>query len=353
MKRKDLSLNILVIRLSAFGDVAMTLPALYSAAKAYPIHTFYMLTSESFEGLFTSQLPNIEVVGVDLKLYKGVTGLLRLASKIQREYKIDAVADLHSVLRSQVVRSYFFLRGKKVKSIYKDRAKKKAITKYKIPLTQLKHSIDRYRDVFMELGLASEMSFVSYFENKTRNISQLSSLPFDASKTNIGIAPFAMYAEKMYPIDKMEEVLKEIAAKSNRHIYLFGGGKKEKEKLEEWEAKYPNVTSVIGKLTLENELLLMSYLSVLVSMDSANMHLASLVNTSVVSVWGATHPFLGFYGYNQPPSNVVQLEDLDCRPCSVFGNVPCWRGDHACMNRIDPKTAVEKIEVVIEANAQQ
>lgn len=352
-REKNLLSNILVIRFSAFGDVAMTLPALYSVAKAYPSHTFYMLTSKNFEGLFTNQLPNIKVIGVDLKQYKGVTGLLQLANEIRRKYKIDAVADLHSVLRSQVIRSYFFLLGKKVKSIFKDRAKKKAITKYKIPLTQLKHSIDRYRDVFMELGLASEMSFVSYFENKTRDVAELSNLSFDTSKSNIGIAPFAMHKEKMYPIDKMEEVLKKMVAKSNKHIYLFGGGKKEKEKFEEWEAKYPNVTSVIGKLTLENELLLISYLSVLVSMDSANMHLASLVNTPVVSIWGATHPYLGFYGFNQPPSNAVQIEDLDCRPCSVFGNIPCWRGDHACMNRINPQTVVEKIEQVIESNTQQ
>lgn len=348
-KEKAHSLNILVIRFSAFGDVAMTLPALYSVAKAYPTHTFYMLTSKNFEALFTDQLPNIKVVGVDLKQYKGVNGLLHLASKIRRKYKIDAVADLHSVLRSYVIRSYFFLCGKKVRFINKDRAKKKAITSHKAPLTQLKHTIDRYNDVFMNLGLDSEMSFKSYFENKTRDVSKLNSLFFDADKSNIGIAPFAMHAEKMYPIDKMEEVLNKIAAKSNTHIYLFGGGKKEKEKFEEWEAKYPNVTSVIGKLTLENELLLISFLSVIVSMDSANMHLASLVNTPVVSILGATHPFLGFYGFNQSLSNAVQLDDLDCRPCSVFGNVPCWRGDHVCMNRIDPQTVVEKIESVLKS----
>ena len=350
MKKKDVSLNILIIRFSAFGDVAMTLPALYSVAKAYPNHIFYMLTSKNFEGLFTNQLSNIKVIGVDLKMYKGVNGLLRLANKIRMNYKIDVVADLHSVLRSQFIRSYFFLHGKKVKYIDKERAKKEAIVKHKAPLTKLKHSIDRYRDVFSKLGFDSEMSFVSYFENKTRNVAALDNLSFDVSTPNIGIAPFAMHAEKMYPIDKMEEVLKAIVAKSNTHVYLFGGGKEEKEKFEEWEVKYPNVTSVIGKLTLENELLLISYLSVLVSMDSANMHLASLVNTPVVSIWGATHPYLGFYGYKQPLSNAVQLEDLDCRPCSVFGNVPCWRGDHACMNRIAPQTIVDKIDAVIAGN---
>lgn len=343
--------NILVIRFSAFGDVAMALPPLYSVAKAYPNHTFYILTTKSFENLFSNQLPNIKVIGVDLKQYKGVAGLIRLSKMISRNYKIDAVADLHDVLRSQFLRSNFILKGKRVEYIRKERSKKKAITSHKAPLTPLKHSIDRYRDVFSKLGLDSVMSFESYFENKTRDVEQLSSLLFDTSKTNIGIAPFAMHAQKMYPIKEMEEVIQEISVRSNTHIYLFGGGSNEKKQLEGWAAKYSNVTSVVGKLTLENELLLISYLSTLVSMDSANMHLASLVNTPVVSVWGATHPYLGFYGFNQSPSNVVQLDDLNCRPCSVFGNVPCWRGDHACMEWIAPQTIIDKIELVIKQNS--
>ena len=340
--------NILVIRFSAFGDVAMTLPALHSVAKAHPNHTFYMLTSKSFVGLFANQLPNIKVIGVDLKQYKGMKGLLQLAKKIRTNYKIDAVADLHDVLRSQVLRTYFIIRGKRVAYIHKERSKKKAIIKHKAPLAPLKHSIDRYRDVFSKLGLEAEMSFTSYFENQPRPLEQLKGLSFDTTKTNIGIAPFAMHAEKMYPIDKMEEVVKAMSQRDNTHVYLFGGGRKEKEKMEEWEAKYPHVTSVVGKLTLQHELLLISYLSALVSMDSANMHLASLVNTPVVSIWGATHPYLGFYGFQQSPRNAVQLHDLDCRPCSVFGNVPCWRGDHACMNGIAPQTVIDRIEIVIK-----
>ena len=343
--------NILVIRFSAFGDVAMTLPAIYSVAKAYPHHTFHILTSKSFESLFVNQLPNIQVIGVDLKQYKGVGRLTRLAHQISKDYKIDAVADLHDVLRSKILRSYFFMRGKPVHYINKERAKKKAIVKHKAPLVPLKHSIDRYRDVFSKLGLDSEMSFKSYFENQTLDVNQLNHLAFDTSKTNMGIAPFAMHAEKMYPIEKMEEVLKSLVAKENTHIYLFGGGALEKEKMKEWETAYSNVTSVVGQLTLQDELLLISHLSVMVTMDSANMHLASLVNTPVVSIWGATHPYLGFYGYNQSSNNAVQINDLDCRPCSVFGNVPCWRGDNACMNWIAPHTVVDKIATVIEANA--
>ena len=90
----------------------------------------------------------------------------------------------------------------------------------------------------------------------------------------------------------------------------------------------------------------MSHLELMVSMDSANMHLASLVNTPVVSIWGATHPYTGFMGWNQKLENAVQV-DLPCRPCSIFGNKPCLRGDYACLNSITPDMVFSKVKAVL------
>ena len=90
----------------------------------------------------------------------------------------------------------------------------------------------------------------------------------------------------------------------------------------------------------------MSHLEVMLSMDSANMHLASLTGIPVVSVWGATHPLAGFMGWNQSKDNAIQV-DLDCRPCSIFGQKPCKRGDYACLNQIKPETIVEKINTLL------
>ena len=97
---------------------------------------------------------------------------------------------------------------------------------------------------------------------------------------------------------------------------------------------------------MHQELILMSHLDVMLSMDSANIHLASLTATPVVSVWGATHPYAGFVGWNQPQENIIQA-DLDCRPCSIYGKRPCRRGDLACMNMIRPEQIVERIEQIL------
>ena len=87
---------------------------------------------------------------------------------------------------------------------------------------------------------------------------------------------------------------------------------------------------------------LISNLDLMVSMDSSALHMSSLVGVPVVSVWGATHPFAGFYGFGQDPSLAVQL-DMACRPCSVYGNKPCLYGTYACMSGIPPETIVEKV----------
>ena len=97
---------------------------------------------------------------------------------------------------------------------------------------------------------------------------------------------------------------------------------------------------------MRQELILMAHLDVMLSMDSANMHMASLTGTPVVSVWGATHPMAGFMGWRQNESNAIQL-DMDCRPCSIFGNKPCHFGDYRCLTGIKPETIVEKLSDII------
>ena len=147
----------------------------------------------------------------------------------------------------------------------------------------------------------------------------------------------------MYPLPMMEQVLHTLSQRPHTYLFLFGGGKQETEILNEWEKKYPATIALAGKLKLNGELALMSQLDVMISMDSANMHMASLTHTPVISLWGATHPWGGFMGWGQSAENAIQI-DLPCRPCSIFGHKPCLREDYACMNQIYPETIIRQTE---------
>ena len=85
-------------------------------------------------------------------------------------------------------------------------------------------------------------------------------------------------------------------------------------------------------------------------MDSGNMHLAALSGTRVLSIWGATHPDAGFGPWGQGDEGIIQVpaDVLTCRPCSVFGNVPCWRGDLACLNDISVDVVAERVRQLLD-----
>ncbi len=338
--------KVLIIRLSALGDVAMTIPVVYSVCRAYPETTFVMLTQKVASQLFINAPRNLQVVVADVKgRHKGFVGLYHLAREVRR-LSIDAVADLHDVLRTKVLRFFFKLWGIRVAVIDKGRKDKQELTSRRAKvLRPLRSSFERYGEVFVSLGVSFVPNFVSLYDEGVGDEGLYSELtpPKSSGERWIGVAPFAKHKGKIYPLDRMEKVVSKLSEESRVKIFLFGSGDREREILSLWRERYPGVISLADKrYGFAVELSLMSRLDVMISMDSANMHLASLVEVPVVSVWGATHPYCGFLGWRQSDSGVVELP-LDCRPCSVFGNKPCYRKDYACLE-IAPETIVDRVK---------
>lgn len=319
----------------------MLVPVVYSTAKAYPQHMFYVLTSKPYSAMFYSDLTNLRVIEINLKDYNGFGGIWKLAKELKK-YHFQAIADMNNVLRSILLREFLRISVKKIRSIDKGKTEKNRMTAQKTPLKPLKTTFERYSDVFTALGYPAKTMYNGYYHYIEKDIFLLNDISVDTDKKNIGIAPFAKHAQKTYPPEKMEEVIRMLSQRPDTFIYLFGG-KDDVDKLTEWQEKFANVFSVATKLNLEGELLLMSYLRTMISMDSANMHLASLIGIPVISVWGGTHPYLGFYGFKQSTDDAAQI-DLYCRPCSTTGVKPCHRGDWACLHGISPHEIVLKTE---------
>lgn len=338
--------RILIIRFSALGDVAMTIPVIHSLATQYPQHEITVLSRGILHPLFQRLPANVHFVSADLTgKHKGVWGLNTLYSELKKQH-FDYVADFHNVLRTRYLRLKFKMSGVPVAHIDKGRkGKKKLVRRHDKVLENQKTSFRRYADVLEELGFPVLLNFTSIYGEGKGDFSLIEPVtgPKEEGMKWIGIAPFAKHEGKIYPIDLQEQVVAHFAVRPDVKVFLFGGGMKEQEIFDSWLLKYPTVSSMIGKLNMNTELNLMSHLDVMLSMDSANMHLASLVNTPVVSVWGATHPYAGFMGWKQLPINAVQL-DLPCRPCSVYGQKPCFRKDYACLREIEPKQVIQKVE---------
>ena len=335
--------TVLITRFSAVGDIAMTIPLLYSLARTYPDNKFIFVSRERFGQFFIDSPKNLLFIGINLNDYKGLHGLFRLYKKLN-EHKPDVVADLHDVLRTKILRTYFYTFSKaEVVYIDKGRKEKKLLTQSKNKvLKPLKSTFERYRDVFANAGMPFTPEFTSLFGSGKGDISEFAgTIPEKGSKKWVGIAPFAAHNGKIYPVEKMREVIALLSKEPDIEIFCFGNGPKEEEIVNKWCSEFPCVHSFLGRTNFNGELRFISHLDTMVCMDSANMHMASLAGTPAISIWGATSPLAGFLGWRQKEEDCVQLP-LNCRPCSIFGNKPCIYGDYRCMN-IPPEMVAEKI----------
>ncbi|MDC1107145.1 glycosyltransferase family 9 protein [Prolixibacteraceae bacterium] len=340
--------NILLFRLSAMGDVALTVPVIRAATEANPQSKFTLVTRPFFAPFFEG-IENLELVFPDLKgKNKGFWGLVKFYFELQTLQKWDVVLDLHDVLRTRVWRSLFRIAGKPIYVIDKGRKEKKDILlrKSEIPL---KHVTERYLDVFRKAKIETEplkiASIIPSSNIKERARRQLAELALKGSKT-IGLAPFAMHAPKMWGLDNSRELMDLIQEKYNVTFFLFGGGKEEIEKLTQLEDKKKGRFCMAGKIPFQEEIAFISCLDLMIAMDSSNMHLAALSGTKTVSIWGGTDPVFGFSAFGQPKEYNIHIPKgkLKCRPCSVYGGKPCSQDEVLCMKYVTPSLVLNVLE---------
>ncbi len=340
--------SALVTRFSAIGDVAMTVPVVYSACRCYPDVTFVLVTRPAMTSIFVNAPRNLVVVGADVKDdYTGVGGMRRLVKELDKRYHFDAFIDLHNVIRTRLMGVFCRLGGKKVWHLNKGRGAKKALTraagKVMLPLISQRA---RYREVFFKAGLPVHEKFDGLFGGRSKaphSLFAAITAPKAKGERWVGIAPFAAHEGKIYPPEMMREVVCRLAAEPSVKIFLLGGPGKEQQTLEEWAQGLENVQSLAGKrYGFGAELALLNHMDAVLTMDSSNMHLAAIAGAPTVSIWGATHPYCGFKAWRQHDGDTLQLA-LTCRPCSVFGNKPCRRGDFLCLNGIKPEAVFKKV----------
>ncbi len=334
------SLKICIVRLSALGDVALTVPVLENFGKQYPQHRICLITRTQFAPLF-SHITNLEIFAPDLYgKHKGLKGLYKLYSEIKTKYKPDYFIDLHDVLRSKILRKYFRLSGTKTLTYNKGRIEKiQNISGKKNKSTQsLKHTTERYAETFRKAGFEIKLNYTA------RKFETTTGFGSDFSKKRIGIAPYAAHKGKAFPTILLEQILDGLSDEKYE-IFIFGGGLSEKTKAENLENTRKNVKSVIGKYQLSEELALMQTMHVMLVPDSGNMHLAALAGVHIVSIWGATHPALGFTAFlPAEKQTLIQNNHLTCRPCSVFGNKDCYKGTWECLTSLSADEIISEIQ---------
>ena len=347
--------KILVIRFSAMGDVALSAPVISSVLKQHPTLEIVFLSRQLFKPFFEEH-DRLTFIGADLNgKHKGVLGLKKLQTELIKTHKFDAVVDLHDVLRTKILRFYFKTHGIRCHSINKGRREKKGLINGSIPFKKLKHTTQRYLDVFKKANVTSTINdgpWVYPLVSDSSNALLKENNCQIKNNSWIGIAPFAAHPSKEWPIEKMKHVVSALID-AGKSVFLFGGGHDEVKKLETIKKEFSKSILVAGQLKLDEQLSLISRLDLMIAMDSSNMHLATIVGTPVVSIWGPTHHYLGFGPLNNE-HNIIEIskEKLPCRPCSIFGKLKSKKHKlcaQKAMELISVEMVLAKITAVSDA----
>lgn len=336
--------HILVIRLSAMGDVAMTVPVLSALIRQYPSLRITVLTRTFFAPMFAA-LPNVKIHEADFKgKHKGFIGLWSLYGELKGK-GINVVADLHNVLRTQILKRFFFFNRIPFYQIDKGRREKKALTRERNKAFRpLKTTHERYVDVFARLGFSLDLSKTPLLQREKLS-NKIIELTGPKTQKWLGIAPFAAFSGKQYPPDLIEDVIGQILETNSYKIMLFGGGQREIQLLDTWANTFDHCINMAGKFSFTDELTLISNLDAMLSMDSGNGHLAAMYGVPVITLWGITHPYAGFAPFGQDINNSLlsNRDEYPFIPTSVYGN-KYPKGYQDVMRTIPVEMVVEKIE---------
>lgn len=331
--------KILVLRLSAMGDVSLTVPAIRAVIESNPDIEITMVTRKIFAPFFYG-IPRLNLFFPDLNnRHKGFLGLIRLYKDLKKKDDFFSVIDLHGVIRTKILTALFKISGKPGYTIDKGRKEKKLILKTKY-LRFLKHSSERYLDTFIKAGFNGKIGKPPYLRSPEEVLQKaelfLSQQSPNVNTLKIGLAPFATHKPKIWGTAKFKELITLINKEHQAEYFLFGGGEKEISELKELQKYSSNIHLIAGNFNLTEEIGLVKKLDLMISMDSSNMHLSALSGIPTISIWGGTHPVFGFFALGQPAEYHIQTpaSSLSCRPCSVYGGKPCIYKEPKCLEMV-------------------
>lgn len=343
--------KILVLRFSAMGDVLLLVPVLRSLVAAHRDVEVVVATRPRFAAFFAGT-ERVKVFEADVDTrFTGFFGVRKLFFALLVKEDFDLVVDTHDHLRTLILRNLFALFGKKVIVFNKGRKEKRYFTRRENKVTApLPHTIQRYQQAFEKAGYSFPILPGPFlFTNDTaKNHLKKWLGKYTPEKRGVwlGLAPFALHKSKIWPLANYPALIREVIRKVNPTIFLFGGGDQEIRYFHDLHELFPkNCVIVAGQLKMQQEIALLQQLDLMVCTDSSNMHLAALAGTPVLSIWGGTHPDVGFGPFGKGVESIIQIDqkELPCRPCSVYGKETCHRGDFACLNRITVETVARRI----------
>ncbi|MFA5405030.1 MAG: glycosyltransferase family 9 protein [Ignavibacteria bacterium] len=326
--------NILIIQTAFAGDVILTLPILEAIKEKFADTKISFLCIPNTASILLNNPFIDEVIIYDKKgSQKGILQFRKFLNIIKSK-NFDLIISPHRSLRSTMI-SYF----SKVKDTISFDTSAFS-SKYKTTVVYKKnvHEIVRNFSLLAPLGIVRNEIIPPKLFTLERDIyvvdKLLSEFKIGEDEKFVTIAPGSVWFTKAYPEIKFAKMIS-LLNEFNVKIVLVGGeddiGLCAMIKV---LCRNSKVCNAAGKLTYLQSADLIRRSKVLVTNDSAPLHLANAVDTKVIAVFGATIPEFGFYPYGKN-DYIFQVNGLKCRPCGIHGGNRCPIKTFECMNKID------------------
>jgi heptosyltransferase-2 len=327
VKKTDAIRSILVVRLSAIGDIVLTTPVLTELHRAYPQARIDFCTKAPFAPLVASNPAVASVVTPE---------------SIPSGSSYDLVLDLQNNRRSRaLVRK---LDARMVKRYHKHNWKKVLLVRFKINVSDGYQSVvERYGEALD--GLAPKVTApCALYPSPEDRAFAAGALVSDGPV--LAVCFGANHFTKRYPPDRFARIIELVAAATPARVLLLGG-KEDEPEAEKIIAALPEaarsrVQSLAGKASLMQSAALLDRSSLVLTNDTGLMHIASAFGKKLFVIFGSSVKAFGFMPWGAE-YELFETEGLRCRPCSHIGRSACPKGHFYCMMEIAPERIAGRI----------
>lgn len=322
-------MKILLIQTGFLGDTVLSTPVIANLARLYPDAEIFALTTPQGAELMSFH-PNVKgVITFDKRRSdSGFSGLLNMKRRLA-SYQFDIAFSLHKSSRTALLLG---LAGIPVRYGFREAALGWLYTKT-AQRSDLKHDVLRNLAIFRVLGHEPENLTQDLSVNLSNDaIAEADKLLSGIRNPLVGIAPGSVWATKRWTPEGFSKVA-EMLSRESYSVVLIGGP--DDREVGELVSKNSSVSLVnlIGKTSLLGSAAVIDRLQLLITNDSAPLHLASARKIPTVAIFCATVPEFGFCSWNVPHVNVGVI-GLDCRPCGRHGGQTCPTGTHSCQKQL-------------------
>ena len=314
-------MKVLIVRFSSIGDIVLTTPSIRCLKKQINDIEIHFLTKENFKSVLDCN-PYIDV------LHTIKSDISEVIPALKKE-NFDYIIDLHRNVRTLKLKRKL---GAKSYSYNKLNWEKFLITTFKINKLPAQHIVNRYFETIKKLGLINDNNGLDYFINTKDEINLTDTLPSDFLNGYNALVVGGSYFTKQIPTNKLNE----ICLQSKLPLVLLGG--KEDFNIAEsvFNTHKLKTINLCGKLNLNQSASIINQSVKVITSDTGLMHIAAAYKKDIISVWGNTIPEFGMGPYLAgEQSQIVEVKNLSCRPCSKLGYKKCPKGHFKCMNEIN------------------